>query len=104
MSDKIAKRTWVEISNIVLEAGQRAPQVPGDTQKVPLELRTKGFLTQTAALGEQAEIETVAGRRLTGTLITVNPAYTHGFGPPVAELATIGNEVRAVLRARGRCK
>lgn len=101
---EIAEGTWVEISCIVLEGGDRAPQVPEDTQKVPLELRTRGILTRPALLGEQAEIETVAGRRLVGKLVEVNPAYTHGFGRPIAELTPIGNEVRAVLRKRGRFK
>ena len=101
---EIARGTWVEISNIILEAGKRAPQVPDDTQKVPLELRTKGVLTRAAVLGGQAEIETVAGRRLVGKLTAVNPAYTHGFGRPIAELTMIGGEVRTVLRKRGRYK
>lgn len=104
MTEKIAKGTWVEISNIVLEAGKRAPHIPDDTKKVPLELRTKGFLTRAAVVGGQAEIETVVGRRLVGALITVNPAYTHGFGPPVIQLTKVGNEVRAILRDRGRQK
>ena len=101
---EIARGTWVEISNIILEAGKRAPQVPDDTQKVPLELRTKGVLTRAAVLGGQAEIETVAGRRLVGKLTAVNPAYTHGFGRPIAELTMIGGEVRTVLHKRGRYK
>ena len=102
MTARIVKGSWVEISTIVLAAGERAPNVPDDTRKVPLEMRVKGFLTGPAEPGGPAEIETVAGRRLSGLLAAVNPAYTHGFGPPVAELETIGNEVRRILRARGR--
>lgn len=98
MTERIAQETWVEIHRIVLAPGERAPQVPGDTQSVPLEMRVKGFLTAPAVLGEEAEIETPAGRRLRGTLVEVNPAYTHGFGPPIPELSTIGLEVRAMLR------
>ena len=49
-----------------------------------LELRARGFLTGRTVAGQQAEIETVAGRRLAGLLVKVNLAYTHGFGPPVA--------------------
>lgn len=104
MTEKIAKGTWVEISNIVLKAGERAPQVPVDTQHVPLELRARGFLTGPTVAGQQVEIETVAGRRLAGILVKVNPAYTHGFGPPVPQLTGIGNEVRAILRERGDYK
>jgi hypothetical protein len=95
------KGTWVEIHCVVLTPGERAPHVPDDTQRVPLELRVKGFLTTPTALGEEVEIITVAGRRLRGTLKEVNPAYTHGFGPPIPELSLVGSEVRAMLRERG---
>ncbi len=101
MAELIAKGTWVEIRRIVLPAGERAPQVPRDTQAVPLEMRVKGFLVAPARLGEEAEIVTRVGRRWRGTLTEVNPAYTHSFGTPVPELSTIGDEVRAMLRARG---
>ena len=98
MNEPVANGTWVEIRRIVLPAGERAPQVPEDTQKVPLEMRVKGFLLASAELGEQAEIETASGRRLWGTLAEVNPPYSHGFGPPLPELTVIAGEVRAMLR------
>ena len=88
----------------MLEAGERAPQVPQDTRRVPLEMRVKGYLLTPAAIGEAADIETLSGRRLRGTLVEVNPAYTHSFGAPIAELASIGGEVRALLRAKGRVR
>jgi hypothetical protein len=100
----IEKGSWVEIHNVVLEAGERAPQVPEDTQWVRLEMRVKGFLLMPAAIGEAADIETLSGRHLRGTLVEVNPAYTHSFGAPIAELASIGGEVRALLRAKGRVR
>ena len=99
MTDKTAAGTWVEIHNIVLPPGARAPQVPDDTRKVPLEMRAKGFLVDPAALGEAAEVTTVAGRVLRGTLAAVHPPYDHGFGEPVAELLSIGTQVRALLDA-----
>jgi 2-amino-4-ketopentanoate thiolase alpha subunit len=102
MAELIAKGQWVEIHRIVLPAGERAAQIPEDTKRVPLEVRVKGFLVAAAVLGADAEIVTRAGRRLRGTLAAVNPAYTHSFGPPLAELSAIGEEVRAVLRMRGR--
>jgi hypothetical protein len=101
MAEPVAKGAWVEIRRIVLRAGERAPQVPEDTRRVPLELRVKGFLAAPAALGEDCEIVTPAGRRLAGELVEIGPGYTHGFGAPVPELARIGEEVRAILRARG---
>lgn len=101
MTEEVDRGTWVEIHGIVLPPGERAAQVPDDTRKVPLEMRAKGFLTAPAAMGEEAEILTAAGRRLRGTLALVNPAYLHGFGPPISELISIGGEVRAMLRRRG---
>lgn len=102
MAEHIAQGAWVEIQYIVLPAGERAPQVPEDTQHVPLEMRVKGFLAAPAALGGEAEIITPAGRHLRGVLIDLTPAYTHTFGPVLPELATIGNEVRTILREQGR--
>ena len=102
MAELIDKGTWVEIHRVVLPPGERAPQVLPDTQGVPLEMRVKGFLVAAATLGDEAEIVTPAGRRLRGTLTESNPAYTHGFGPPIPELGAIGEEVRARLRNRQR--
>jgi hypothetical protein len=104
MAERVPEDTWVEIRRTVLDPGQRAPQVPEDTQRVPLEMRAKGFLAAPARPGDEVEIITVAGRRLRGVLSEINPAYQHGFGAPVPELSTIGREVRAMLRQRGRIK
>jgi hypothetical protein len=104
MSQLIAAGTWVEIWRVVLPPGARSPHVPEDTRRVPLEMRVKGLLAEPAALGAEAEIVTAAGRRLRGVLAAVNPAYTHGFGAPIAELATVGAEVRARLRERARIR
>ena len=104
MTELIGKGAWVEIHSIVLPAGERAPQVPEDTQQVPLEMRVKGFLVESASLGDEVEIVTTVDRHLRGTLIEANPAYTHQFGSPIPELSTIGGEVRAILRARGQFK
>ena len=100
MADPIAPGTWVEIESIVLEADERAPQVPEDTARLPLEMRVKGFLVSAGVMGENVEIETVAGRKLQGTLVKINPSYTHGFGAPIPELWAIGAEVRAILHKR----
>ena len=102
MTELIEKGTWVEIHSVVLQANERAPQVPEDTRRLPLEMRVKGFLLAPATIGEDAEIETLSGRHLRGRLAEVNPAYTHSFGSPVPELSPIGCEVRALLREKGR--
>lgn len=100
MSQVVTKDTWVEIWRIVLDKGARAPQVPADTQQVPLEMKVKGFLLSETKIGQQAEIITPIGRKFTGKLVAVNPAYTHNFGEPIAELLPIGREVRQVLSGR----
>ena len=101
VTERVAAGTWVEIYQVVLPAGERASQVPADTRGVDLELRVKGFLRAPAMAGEEAEILSPAGRLLRGTLVAVNPAYTHGFGAPIPELCTIGAEVRGLLRDEG---
>jgi hypothetical protein len=102
MAEQIPKGTWVEIHAVVLQPGERAPQVPKDTQGVPLEMLAKGFLRAPAAPGEEAEIVTSVGRRLRGTLTAANPPYAHSFGPPIPELSAVGGEVRDILRKRGQ--
>jgi hypothetical protein len=98
MAQKAEKNTWVEIHRTALKPGERAPQVPPDTQKVPLEMKVKGFLARDAAIGDEVEVITPVGRRVAGTLTAINPAYTHQFGPPIAELSPIGGELREILR------
>ena len=98
------KRSWVEISCTVLQAGERAPQVPEDTQRVPLQMRVKGFLVEAASVGDEVEITTKCGRHIRGILSAINPEYDHGFGSPIPELIPIGEEVRAILGKRGRAK
>ena len=101
MTEPVEKGTWVEIHTVVLTTSERAPHVPEDTRRVPLEMRVKGFLLAPVAIGEHAEIETPSGRHLRGKLTDVNPAYTHSFGSPVPELSSIGRELRALLRNKG---
>ena len=100
-ADAVQAGTWVEIRRTLLEPMARAPGVPEDTRQVPLDMRARGFLLQTAALEAEVEIETVTGRRLRGVLHAVEPAYTHGFGPPVRELLGIAAELRALLDQPG---
>ena len=88
---------WIEIHTIVLDSGERASQVPEDTQAVPLEMRVKGFATTDGSIGEEMKICTLNGHSMLGELISVNPAYPHGYGNPVLELLPIGLELRALL-------
>ncbi len=92
---------YVQIHSVILRPGERAPQVPEDTQKVPLELRIKGFLDHDACLGDEVTITTVLGRKVAGRLVAVNPAYPHDFGRPVPELLHVGEELWRFLGVRG---
>lgn len=92
------KGQWVEIHQVVLPAGQRAPQVPEETQRVPLEMRIKGFIENDAGIGDEVTVTTVIGRKLQGSLLAVEPGYQHNFGGYVSELITIGVELRALLQ------
>ncbi|HMA60633.1 MAG TPA: 2-amino-4-oxopentanoate thiolase subunit OrtA [Halanaerobiales bacterium] len=98
MGEVIKAGSWVQIYQVVLPAGERAPQVPEDTQKVPLELKVKGFLQEDAELGDEVEIKTVIGRTHKGELIEVNPPYEHKFGKMIPELLQVGPQIRKILR------
>lgn len=92
------KGDWVRIHNIVLTPDQRASQVPEDTRSVPLELWTKGFLLDDEAkIGDEVNIETYIGRKVSGKLIEINPYYEHDFGKCVPELLYIGKQLRDIL-------
>ncbi len=94
-----AKRgDWVRIHKIILQVGERASNIPEDTQKVPLEMWDKGFLLdEKASIGDQVEVETYIGRLIKGRLIEVNPYYEHDFGKSVPELLYIGRQARTIL-------
>jgi len=89
---EVASGTLVEIEKIILTPEERAPQVPEDTKKIPYILRVSGLLEKSSKIGENATITTLAGRKFTGKLITVNPSYSHSFGKTVKELVLIGKE------------
>jgi len=95
----IAKKgDWVRIYNIILRPEERAPQVPEDTKKVSLEMWDKGFLlSDKAEIGDEVEVETYIGRKITGKLIEINPYYDHDFGKCVPELLYIGRQLRGIL-------
>lgn len=91
------KGDWVQIHQIVLKPEERAPQVPEDTRQVPLQLWVKGYAMHDAETGQTVEIETVTGRRVTGSLLAVNPKYTHDFGDFVPELLAVDRQLKEIL-------
>ncbi len=96
---KAKKGTWVRIHNIVLEPGQRAPQVPEDTKKVAMEMWDKGFLlNEEASIGDEVTVETYIGREMTGRLVEIEPYYTHDYGRCIPEILYIGRQLRELLQ------
>ncbi|HPF16458.1 MAG TPA: 2-amino-4-oxopentanoate thiolase subunit OrtA [Thermotogota bacterium] len=95
MSGKAIRGQWVKIHRIILNPSQRAPSVPEDTKKCPLEMWLNGYLDQDEAMiGEEVIIKTVIGRSVNGTLTEIEPKYAHSFGKPIQELLEIGPKVR----------
>ena len=92
------KGDWVRIHKILLTSAQRAPQVPEDTKKVPLEMWDKGFLlADFAKIGDEVEIETIIGRKISGEIIEINPQFDHGWGSCIPEILHIGRQVKRLL-------
>ncbi|GAB6137984.1 2-amino-4-oxopentanoate thiolase subunit OrtA [Halanaerobaculum tunisiense] len=89
---QIKKGSWVQIEQTLLEPGERAPQIPKETQEVPLKLWVKGYLTKDAQPGDKVTIKTIIGRSLTGKLVAENPRYTHDFGKPITQLLSVREE------------
>ena len=91
------KGDFVRIYNIVLSADERAPHLPEDTKKVPLEMWDKGFLQKDATIGEEVEVITITGRKIKGKLVELNPVYRHNYGEFVPEILQIGLQARKIL-------
>lgn len=96
MSDVI-KGDWVQIEEIVLKAGERAPQVPEDTQKCDLKMWVKGIADQDADFGDVIKITTVTGRHAEGTLVDKNPKYIHDYGEFQPELLDIEMQLKDIM-------
>jgi len=93
----IKKGEWVLVHKNVLEPSERAPQVPADTKKVPLELWVKGYLREDANVGDEVTVLTRTKRIENGTLLEANPYYKHDYGKFVPELLKVGEQVRDIL-------
>jgi len=95
---KANKGDWIQIENILMKAGSRAPQVPEDTQQCDLKLWVKGeALSDDALETEEVEIRTTTGRVVSGRLVDVNPNYTHGYGEFQPELLIIERQLKQIL-------
>lgn len=91
------KGDWVQIENIVLPAGHRAPQVPEDTQKCDLKMWVKGEALQDAQENEVLEVKTTTGRIVSGKLVDVNARYAFDYGEFQPELLQIERQLKEIL-------
>jgi len=93
----------VQIHKVILKPEQRPEGLPECTKSVPYETWIKGFLLDDKAkIGDTVRIETFIGRQLSGTLVEVNPAYTHNFGKPQPTLLAVGRVAEEWIENRRR--
>lgn len=95
--ERVPIGSWVEVRQVVLSAGERAPNVPADTAALDFVARIRGFLLTDAPMGVEVTVRTLAGREVTGILTHVNPRNPADFGDPVPELLRVGQEARTRL-------
>ena len=92
----------VQVHKIILKSDQRPDTLPEDTKSLPYESWIKGFLlNEEGTLGDEVRIESFIGREISGTLVSVHPAYDHSFGLPQKELLSIGRELRKKMKDLG---
>ena len=93
----VKKGQWVRIHSVVLKADERTAKLPEDTQKCDLQMWTKGFLQKDAEIGDEVTVLTASNRLEKGTLIEVDPYYTHSYGKFVPEIVQIDKQLRDIL-------
>ena len=95
--DFAKKGDWVQIENVVLTAGNRAPAVPEDTQNCDLKLWVKGVAEHDAKVGESVTVKTATGRIVEGKLVAINPTYIHTYGEFQPELLKIEQQLKEIM-------
>ena len=91
----------MSIRSTILNAGERADNIPQDTAATPLVMWIKGFLTADCEMGGEATVRTVTGRTEKGALEEANPTTTVNYGDFVPEVFKIGADARKVLFGGG---
>lgn len=85
----IEKGSYVRIRRTLMKSGERSPNLPEETKKVPLKMWVKGYLQEEADLFDIVTIKTLTGRFETGRLKEVNPPYKHTYGDFVPEILVL---------------
>lgn len=92
------KGDWVQIRIDVLKPEERAANIPDDTKKVPLQMWVKGHLqNEQAEISDWVTVTTRVGRIVEGTMVAVNPSFSHTFGDYIAELDQIDDDVKSIV-------
>jgi hypothetical protein len=99
---RVPSGSWVEVQQLILRSGARAPNVPADTAAVDFVARIRGFLVDDAMMGAEAAVRTLIGREVRGRLTTVNPRNPADFGDPVPDLLRLGGHARSSLEESQR--
>ena len=94
---KAKKGDWVQVEEVVLKAGERAPQVPEDTQKCDLKMWVKGIAQEDGNSGDIIRIKTVTGRDTEGELVDINPRYVHDYGEFQQEILKIELQLKDIM-------
>ena len=58
---------------------------------------TKGFLQEDAEIGDVVTVKTASNRLEKGTLLEVDPYYTHSYGKFVPEIIQIDKQLREIM-------
>jgi len=91
---------YVQIRRAILEPQERTAAIPEETRKTHYQTFINGFLkNERARTGDFVTIETRIGRSLEGELYSIQPEFTHSFGPQLNELLKI--ETRVHSRTKG---
>lgn len=97
MTGDESSAAWTEIEWTVLDPAERAENAPADTRGVPYLARARG-LASDPVVGKEAEIRTVTGRVLRGTVSAVGAGHGHGFGSPLPAWVHLKERIRSLLR------
>lgn len=93
----IRKNSWVQITKIILQPGERAINLPEPTKNVPLVMWVKGYLQNDSTIGSKVSIKTLTGRIESGVLVCENPSYMHTYGEFVPEILEIDRICKETL-------
>ena len=89
----------MEISEVVFEPEERAPDLPPVTAAVPYTMRVRGSALEEAEIGDVLRIRTLAGRVLSGRLSAIAPAFRIDYGgEAVPELIEARREMMSLMR------